>query len=556
MKKSTNNLEPTRKLSENLIHDKSVALDKWKRLNYGMFIHLGLYSELGGVWEGKPVKKGYSEQIQMWADIPREQYESIASTFHLEEFDPKEVVKLAKDAGMNYIVLTTKHHDGFCLFDTETTDFNTVKATPFNDDVVKLISDECQKQGMKFGMYYSLVDWHQGHEFDFNNNNTIPPSIELIIEKQLTELMTNYGEICEVWFDMGHPTLEQSMKFSEIVRKFQPNAAINGRIWNNLGDFRTLDDNQVPLDLLEGAWQTPASIYNETWGYRQWQERTNSTGKLKELIGNLIAVRARGGNYLLNIGPKGDGSLVPFEKNLLKEIGKWLKINQSAVIGNTSLETPSFDWGELTLNQNTLYCHILEWPEDNKLVLNKIDADVQSVELTETKEKLDWEIINEQLVIKLPETLSSKLVPVVAVHLNKEVTVISENVVSKSNNMWHISQDKMIKKYAYCDKGNYSTLEKNLVSLSFYITDKETESVRVEFNGNASDNEFYSIKIDDQESVVDGKTLMEKGAGNFLLSKDEQVSKVTINLSDPSPACKQLDLDSISIGIKQASQTN
>ncbi|MDY0393679.1 alpha-L-fucosidase [Virgibacillus halophilus] len=285
----------------------------WKDLQYGMFIHWGLFSKFGGgEVDGNPVEKGYSEQIQMWANLSETDYLQAAKVFYGDAFDPEAICTLAKNAGMSYIVITSKHHDGFCMFDTETTDYNIVKQTPFGKDSLKLLSEECKRQGLKFGVYFSLVDWHQGHIFDENNNNSIPIEMEPVIERQLHELMTNYGAIVEVWFDMGKPTLIQSEKFKKIVMDLQPNAAVNSRIWNNLGDFRTLGDNQIPKYTLDNPWQTPASIYHETWGYRNWQAREDMTGKVKNLIKGLTSVRARGGNYLLNIGPKGDGSIVLF----------------------------------------------------------------------------------------------------------------------------------------------------------------------------------------------------------------------------------------------------
>src|SRR5699024_7386552 len=297
----------------------------WQNLQYGMFIHWGLYSELGGEWQGEPVKKGYSEQIQMWADISEEDYKEVAKKFSAENYDPKAICQLAKDAGMKYIVITSKHHDGFSLVGTDTTNYNLVQMTHFAKEAIKMLAEECENYGLKFGLYYSLVDWHQGHEFNHQNNNTINDHIEGVIENQLRELLTDYGPIAEVWFDMSSPTLAQSEKFAGIVRELQPDACINGRIWNNKGDFRTLADNQVPEISLEGAWQTPASIYRETWGYRNWQERNDFDGKVKDLTHTLVSVIARGGNYLLNIGPKGDGSILPFEAEVLEEIGKWVK---------------------------------------------------------------------------------------------------------------------------------------------------------------------------------------------------------------------------------------
>src|SRR5699024_2708493 len=153
------------------------------------------------------------------------------------------IVCLVKKSGMKYIVVTSKHHDGFCLFDTKTTDYNIVKSTPFGKDILKILSHECQKQAIKFGIYFSLIDWHLGHQFNTNHNNLISSAMETGIKERLTELMTNYGNSVEVWFGMSQPTPKQSTALSEIVRKYQPLAASDGRTWNNKGDFRTLGDN-------------------------------------------------------------------------------------------------------------------------------------------------------------------------------------------------------------------------------------------------------------------------------------------------------------------------
>ena len=169
----------------------------------------------------------------MWADIPDEAYLNQAQAMTLEHFDPQEIVQLAKQAGMRYIVLTSKHHDGFCLWKTETTSYNSVDNMAGQRDIVGELAEECACQGMKFGLYYSLVDWHAGHDYDYDNNNRISSDLAHYIEAQLTELLTQYGEIVELWFDMGYPTLEQSQRLKQLVAHFQPNCAINGRIWHN-----------------------------------------------------------------------------------------------------------------------------------------------------------------------------------------------------------------------------------------------------------------------------------------------------------------------------------
>ena len=309
----------------------SPQLEAWRKLGFGIFIHWGLYSELGGVWQGKPVTEGYSEQIQSFAKIPSADYVQVAERFTASKFDADAICGLAKEAGARYIVVTSKHHDGFAMFDTKSTDFNIVQRTPFGKDPLKLLSSACRKVGLGFGVYFSLVDWHAGHPFDPDNNNPIPASMEPLIEQQLRELMSNYGPITEIWFDMSAPTPAQSRRFAAIVRELQPQAAINGRIWNNQGDFVTLGDNETPPPGLQPPFEVPASIYHETWGYRSWQKREDAEGKTRELVRGLAEARAHGGNYLLNIGPMGDGSVVPFEAQVLRGIGAWLREHPAAL---------------------------------------------------------------------------------------------------------------------------------------------------------------------------------------------------------------------------------
>jgi alpha-L-fucosidase len=329
-------------------------IEAWRKLGFGMFVHWGLYSELGGVWQGKPLTKGYSEQIQSFANIPHSDYLKVAERFTASKFDADAICGLAKEAGARYIVVTSKHHDGFAMWDTKTTDYNVVKRTPFGKDPLKLLSQACHKIGLGFGVYFSLVDWGAGHKFDPDNSNPIPASMEPLIEGQLRELMTNYGPITEVWFDMSAPTPEQSRKFAAIVRELQPGAVINGRIWNNVGDFVTLGDNETPPPGLQPPFEVPASIYHETWGYRSWQKRDDTEGKIRELVHGLAEARAAGGNYLLNIGPEGDGSIVPFEAQVLRGIGAWLHEHPQAMeVGHPALQVKAVTDGSIARDQFT-----------------------------------------------------------------------------------------------------------------------------------------------------------------------------------------------------------
>jgi alpha-L-fucosidase len=336
-----------------------------------MFIHFGLYSQLGGVWQGKQIDNGYSEQIMANAPIPLDQYAATAAQFNPTNFDPDAIVALAKAAGMKFIVITSKHHDGFNMFHTAQTKYNIVDATPYKKDVVKLLSEACARAGMKFGVYYSTIDWHLpgGSTYIEGNSNPIAPAHAAFNVAQLKELLSNYGPISEIWFDMGKPTAEQSMAFAQTVHRLQPATMVSGRVFNYEGDFTVMGDNEVPAFQIDEPWQTPASIFGETWGYRSWQKREDLPGKINENILRLVEVVSRGGNYILNIGPEGDGSVVPYEADVLRGVGQWIKGREEAIYATTGQPFRKLDFGYATVGKGKLYLFVKDIPADGKLTL-------------------------------------------------------------------------------------------------------------------------------------------------------------------------------------------
>ncbi|WP_443022428.1 alpha-L-fucosidase [Sphaerochaeta sp.] len=299
--------------------------EQWQNLQFGLFIHFGLYSLLGGVWKGKRITRGYSEQILSHGYLPQGDYEALTGQFSLPLFDADHIVSVAKQAGMQYVVLSAKHHDGFCLFDTKTTDYSSNHAA-CSLDVVREVRNACTKYDMQFGIYFSWIDWHFPEAMPISSHNSDPivPAHQNLNIAQLTELLSNYGNICELWMDMGFPTAAQSEQVRDLVSRLQPQCMINGRIWNDCQDFLTMGDNELPSVRLDCPWQTPASIYKETWGYRSWQERGDDATKIAELSQTARSVVQQGGNYLLNIGLTGDGSIQEFEERVLLGIGKAL----------------------------------------------------------------------------------------------------------------------------------------------------------------------------------------------------------------------------------------
>lgn len=337
----------TKKVVETTMNE---PLKEWQSLKYGMFIHYGLYSVAGGEWKGEKIPY-YSEQIMNHARIPVNEYETLAQGFTAEGWNADSVVMLAKNSGMKYIVITSKHHDGFNMYHSKVSPYNVVEFTPAKRDIIKELADACAKHGMALGFYYSLPDWHytggiQRGEIDTTTNCTqhvnqvysplehVTPELEEYIVAQLKELLTNYGEIITIWFDMGLVTPDQSHRFRETVKAIQPNCLVSGRIMNNCGDYLTLPDNGNVSGFTSLAWDNPASMYG-TWGYRSWCERPPLDEQIDRQLNRLVSTVSHGGVFLLNIGPKADGSVLEYESDVLKGMGQWVNLNAEAIY-NTS----------------------------------------------------------------------------------------------------------------------------------------------------------------------------------------------------------------------------
>jgi alpha-L-fucosidase len=307
--------------------------------------------------------------------VGREEYAALAAGFNPTRWDPDAIVRLAEAAGMKFIVLTAKHHDGFNLFRTRQSAFNVVDASPYGRDIVKGLAEACERRGMTFGVYYSTIDWHDPRSIGPSrhpareNDEEIPPAHEEFNVAQLRELASGYGPLAEIWFDMGRPTPAQSRRFAETVHGLQPRCMVSGRVFNHQGDFTVMGDNRLPVTPIDEPWQTPGSIFSETWGYRSWQERTDLEAKTREHILRLVRVVSRGGNYLLNIGPRGDGSLVEFEAAVLEGAGRWLKTNGEAIYGAEPQPFRQLDFGYATVKPGRLYLMVERRPAGGRLTL-------------------------------------------------------------------------------------------------------------------------------------------------------------------------------------------
>jgi alpha-L-fucosidase len=307
----------------------------FREAKYGLFIHWGLYAIPAGEWKGQAVP-GIGEWIMYRARIPVREYETLARQWNPVRFDAGAWVRLAQDAGMRYIVITSKHHDGFALFGSKASPWNVVDATPFKRDVLKELAAACAKAGMPLGFYYSQAqDWHEpggaGNEWDFgpDDRKDFDRYLREKAEPQVRELLTGYGPVALVWFDTPRMmTPERAQRFTDLVRSLQPRCLIDGRL-GAAGDYVSTGDNVIPSKVGEEAWETPATI-NHTWGYKKDDHDWKSPG---EVTFKLVDIVSKGGNYLLNVGPMADGVVPPPSQDTLRTVGRWLKANGDAVYG-------------------------------------------------------------------------------------------------------------------------------------------------------------------------------------------------------------------------------
>jgi alpha-L-fucosidase len=415
-------------------HDQK--MEWFRQAKFGLFIHWGLYAIPAGTWKGKQIP-GIGEWIMNRAKIPVKQYEKLASRFNPIEFNAEQWVQLAQDAGMKYIVITSKHHDGFAMFGSKASKYNIVDATPFHRDPLKELAAACAQHGIRLGFYYSQSqDWHEpggaGNTWDFpsdaekSESGAYDKYLRDKAEPQVKELLTGYGPVCLIWFDTARMmnVNGRGQRFLDIVHSLQPACLVDGRLGVE-GDYRSMGDNRIPNEVVHEDWEVPATL-NNTWGYKSYDHNWKSPA---DVTFKLVDIVSKGGNYLLNVGPTAEGVIPQPMQDILRTVGRWLKVNGESIYGagptpfGEELGTPTGrkdrrgrpifdvnkDW-RCTTQPGTLYIHLFKWP-DGSFELPATDKTVTKAYLLADPERtaLPVKQDGQRWSISLPQTAPDKV---------------------------------------------------------------------------------------------------------------------------------------------------
>jgi len=428
--------------------DREERMAWWREARFGMFVHWGLYSGLAGTWKGEKVgDRGGMEWIQnrVKADTWEYAHEAVPR-FHPSPDFAEQWAKLAKQAGCKYVVFTTKHHDGFSLHDSSVTTYDAMDLV--GRDLCKEITDACKASGLKVGYYHSVIDWHHP-QYDYEAAEGLPHPLKDqpspngprnhgqyvdFLHHQVKELMSNYGDVDIVWWDYSKEKAQgEFWKADELmasVKKLQPQIISNNRLYKipNLGAWKHADalktwdpahgdfttpEQSIPETGVDGVdWETCMTM-NTTWGYSEHDHAWKSD---ETLIRNLVDIASKGGNFLLNIGPKGDGSIPKESIQLMAAIGRWMDVNSESIYGTGASPYEAPSWGRYTRKDGVLYAHVFDWPADKTLTISDKEIQASRVCLLANKtQDLDFEKTSDGLLIHLPENAPDAIASVVAI---------------------------------------------------------------------------------------------------------------------------------------------
>ena len=410
----------------------------WRDARFGMFIHWGAYAVPAGVYKGERTSST-GEWIMNGAKVPIPIYEEFVRAFNPVQYDADAWVRIAKDAGMKYIIITSKHHDGFAIFDSKVSRYDIMDASPYHKDALKALADAAHRQGMKFGVYYSIMDWHhpdaQGASApDYNSTTFSNPNfgryVEQYMKPQLTELLTQYPAIDVLWFDgewIKDWSDERGRALEGYLRAMRPDLIINNRVGHGrtgmgglnkeggvgIGDFGTPEQG-VPAEGLPGVdWETCMTM-NDTWGFKSFDDNWKES---RTLLHTLIDVASKGGNFLLNVGPTAEGEIPPESVARLREMGRWMRVNGESIYGTSVSPFGQPAWGRYTAKAGIVYAHVFTWPGNGTLVLSGVKSAPRRAYLLADRAPLAVEQTDAGIVVHLPAVAPSTIASVVVLEM-------------------------------------------------------------------------------------------------------------------------------------------
>ena len=557
---------------------------QWQDMKYAMFIHWGVYSSYAGWYKGQKQEVGYPEQIKAWGHqqtwdsriplqgIPRDEYLATAQTFEAPNFDATAWCQQAKDSGMKMLLITSKHHDGFAMWDTATTDYNFTKQSPSHRDPLLELSQACKKVGIKFGLYFSNIDWEKQPENPWRNDNTLDEEGYMdYIHAQLKELLGGkYGEIAELWYDMGKPNPAQSDQLRAWAHELQPNIMINSRVGNDRADFEVGWDNEMQSEQTQGPWESAVSIFHKTWGYANWDDAApqfkdtgypdypnwdhmidvdNTTAlrkapdgahtKTTEIVGNMFSTVALGGQFLFNVGPKFDGSYDPWDASVLKGVGDWNRAHPGILGNSRPTHFPIETWGKTMVDDSHIYLGIEKWPADGTVKLRGAGAnDISSVKLDGSDAPLTYKVEGNDLVITLPAQ-PDEILPVVTVTTNDAPNYVPTGLTTIGTEATTIPASGLEKFKAPTPKTGETSFTASITS-----GDKVASGVSVSFDTEGFTDAYAKYKVTVDGQVIKGLTVAElkKGVGPFAIGAN-QTARVTLEYDNPAYALKGFGKD-------------
>jgi alpha-L-fucosidase len=412
--------------NSSISNQNDLKMQWWKDAKFGMFIHWGIYSVPSGKWDDKTT---YGEWIMHSAKIPRAEYAALAGKFNPTMFNADDWVKLAKDAGQKYIVITSKHHDGFAMFGSKASDYNIVDATPFKRDILKELAESCRKHNIKLGFYYSQAqDWyHPGGavsgnvEWDESHKGDMNKYVEEIAIPQVKEILSNYGDVAVLWWDTPtNMTKEMATKLAELTKPY-PNLITNNRLGAGMGGDLETPEQFVPATGFPGRNWEVCMTMNGHWGYNAYDDRWKST---EDLLRKLIDIVSKGGNFLLNVGPNQYGIIPEVCQQNLREIGEWLNLNGEAVYGTQASPFPFLSWGRATMKGQKLYLHVFNWPEDKRLTVPFSNKIKKAYLLADAETVLKVQQGTDNSILQLPSYAPDKIASVIAVEFEGNPVVL------------------------------------------------------------------------------------------------------------------------------------